>query len=829
MKTGRYSLAQLIGSDNIDQVVIPEMQRDYVWKAENVSALLRSIEAKWQSKKTLSLGITAEGHPIEDVLQDYLTKEYERLRFSTRIGFIYAYYDSSDSRRLYLIDGQQRITTLYLLLLALYSRAGKAKDFLDRYMPQPDHPKLDYRVRESAHRFLVDFIGHILDNPAADFRSESKKYYSIYDHDPTVKSILANFKVIRQWADQLVDLSRLPDLIDYIENFIEFNYFDTGLSRQGERLYLYMNSRGEQLSQQEQIRPTIIARAAGQKLAVGRDWERWQNFFWQHRYKENQKANADMGFKGFLKVAVILHQARFPETKMKDREVRNGRLQGLREVREDYIREQREWWITNYIIDNPSTFKYEWLSKVFAAYKRLSDIYDRIKSKNGDFIGKFPFIRDWRWRSAESIQAINYIPLCGTLLLEILYREQGIPVSDENLYRMAMYLLCRSDNENNYKNPDMATIQAMEMAIAMHEAGVQDVRDLSPRVEIKVQHMRDYESLMWKRIHDADWERLYWEIVHTPTLNRFFNGTHDVLFRLADEDVDNVTYEEFESFYSKFAERFFKVKDAANLRKTLLAYGDISMDAGNLTDKLGNGKWMEQWKFPANDFEWHEVFKKKDYRAIVRDYVNGLTPAYHDSNVTVIAKGIDIMSPSYYKYLWDNPDGALYPDIVILTRCNPKKKLAQSLPSYLLQKRLMKKGHKAWHWNEDFRICVVDFKIVDGEYPLRFTDGEKGNFAIDFVYKWDAHKPSWDISIVGRPIEVGDYSTPLREIADYFNMEELTEWEAIADNPHRIRLKREFVDTKPYDHEGNLQSITDILAWYDAMWQGLVAAYKKNK
>ena len=798
MKTGRYSLAQLIGSDNIDQVVIPEMQRDYVWKAENVNALLRSIEAKWQNKKSLSLDIAAEGQPIEDALKDYLTKEYERLRFSTRIGFIYAYYDASDSKRLYLIDGQQRITTLYLLLLALYSQAGRAKDFLSRYMPLDDHPKLDYRVRESAHRFLVDFIGYILDNPDGDFRNESEKYYSIYDIDPTVQAIKNNFSVIRLWVkDQLTDSTKISHLIDYIENFVEFNYFDTGLSRQGERLYLYMNSRGEQLSQQEQIRPTIIAHAAGQKLAVGRDWERWQNFFWQHRDKEMPRANADAGFKGFLKVAVILHQ-------------------------KDYIKEQGELWITKYILENASSFNYEWLSKVYEAYHRLSDIYDRAKSKNGDFIGEFPFIREDKWRSSESIDTIHYIPLCGTLLLAVLW---GKEISDENLYRMAMYLLCRSDNDNNSKNPNTATKQAMDMAIAMHKAGVQDVRDLSSRVEIKAQHMRDYESLMWAHIHDAEWERLYWNIVSDQEFNRFFDGTHDILFRLISEDVNSVTAAEMESFTDRFKERFFKVRngeEGRKLRKDLLKYGDISMDAGNDTDKLENGKWMEQWRFPANDSDWHDFFEDEEYRVIMRDYVNGLTPAYHDNNVTVIDKGLDIMSPSYYKYLWYNPDGALYPDIVILTRCVPKKNLAQSLPSYLLQRKL----YKAWHWDGDFRMCVVDFKITDSLY---LTDGGKGNFAIDFVYKWDVHKPSWDISIVGRPIEVGNYSTPCRKIADYFNMEELTEWEAIANDPHRIRLKREFVDTKPYDHEGNLQSITDILAWYDTVWQGLVSAYKKNK
>lgn len=72
--------------------------------------------------------------------------------------------------------------------------------------------------------------------------------------------------------------TKLNDFKDYVENYIEFNYFDTNISSQGERLYLYMNSRGEDLSRQESLKAMLIERSDN-KLEDGKMWEDWQDFF----------------------------------------------------------------------------------------------------------------------------------------------------------------------------------------------------------------------------------------------------------------------------------------------------------------------------------------------------------------------------------------------------------------------------------------------------------------------------------------------------------------------------------------------------------------------
>lgn len=150
MKTGRYTIYDLFNSTDIEQIIIPEIQRDYVWAKSNVEGLFNSIFENFRNKTEIVLEIKAQNSEVDKVIQQHLQKEYYRLRFNTRIGFIYAYHNLDYADKYFLIDGQQRITTIYLLLLAVYKISGKQKDFAKRYFVH-NLPKIDYKVREVSH------------------------------------------------------------------------------------------------------------------------------------------------------------------------------------------------------------------------------------------------------------------------------------------------------------------------------------------------------------------------------------------------------------------------------------------------------------------------------------------------------------------------------------------------------------------------------------------------------------------------------------------------------------------------------------------------------
>lgn len=844
MKTGRYSLGQLLNNDDIDQIVIPELQRDYVWTPQNVTALLRSIESNYKEKQALTLTITNGDEAIDARSAQFLTKEYERLRYNTRIGFIYAYYDASDNRRFYLIDGQQRITTLFLLLLAACARQGGAgvDHFRNNYF-RGGRPRLDYRVREGAHNCLVGFIDYALSEagrgsktPGSDFKCSSPNYFHDYDNDPTACALLANYDVITQWlAEHYADRD---DIVDYVENFIEFNYFDTGLSQQGERLYLYMNSRGEELSSQEQIRPILIKRCGENgKLEAGRLWEEWQNFFWTHR---GENENADNGFFGFLKIAVILHQA-LSETMGGDKPKlkpavpkTDGDQQEPDKVREEYIRntrsdQQREW-ISQYIVENKG-FDIQWLEKIFGAYKRLSDLCDR-SGKEEKF--PYPFLRKSDWRAASSVPAIHYVPLCGALTLAVLRKD----VSDDDLYRLAMYLLSRSDDNGNNKMPDTATLGAMSLAIAMNGHGITDVRLLTDAVisDQNIPRPDDLEFACYWQNDGADWERFFWEITTDGTskktdiaLNRFLNGNRDIILRLSTPTGDGpYTLDEARESLRRFKEKIYdRHKDPKGLVYDLLRYGDISSEAES--NPWVVDRHMQRYDLPYGYSGWQRLFREEreqtgqpEYHSILKAYVDGMTPDPPTSADTwrmALRRGVDYMW--YRRFLRYDEAGQIYPHIVLLKKAQARSNLTRSLPAYLLHTQL----EGSWLPGDDSRCCALDFCICEKKFKTTTTDN--GDYRLYFVHLWEAKQPHWEVFIerLGeKPFSEGQIAGLLDKRVwqtftqdnDTQGMPHATETDvALTETSgiHRLKIPVQFIDETGYDEKGTLPSIDRLISF----------------
>ena len=317
MKSGRYTIRELLCDGDIDYFCIPEIQRDYVWNDAQVRPFIKNIMESMNRPRP----------DLSDIPQDHRSAYTAFLEQSARynIGFIYAYFDRAVPERFFLIDGQQRLTTLYLFLAVL---AAKLKEtlcdkFISRYFRQisahngPDsyQLKVDYKVREVAHVVLQHVI---FDLTAPHENSVSRDYVNAllngtwnwenkirpdwwqhrFENDVTIKSIFQNISLMANMLSE--EFNEFGKLFNYIENHVEVWYFDTDLSRQGEELYIYMNSRGEQLSYNENRRAACLALCenADTKKEYAKKWDdTLQNKFWKWR---DNNPSADKGLDLFL-------------------------------------------------------------------------------------------------------------------------------------------------------------------------------------------------------------------------------------------------------------------------------------------------------------------------------------------------------------------------------------------------------------------------------------------------------------------------------------------------------------------------------------------------
>ena len=165
------------------------------------------------------------------------------------LDFIYGYVEGQDSKKLILIDGQQRLTTLWLLHLYLYKRAGKVdeKNWLGRF---------SYAARSGARWFCKKLLALSFcasKKPSVVFDEAKKDSVSdMAKNDPTIAAMLN----MLDWIHEEAKDKNPDELVNKLEG-ITFDFFDMKQFELGEELYIKMNARGKPLSEYENLKALI--------------------------------------------------------------------------------------------------------------------------------------------------------------------------------------------------------------------------------------------------------------------------------------------------------------------------------------------------------------------------------------------------------------------------------------------------------------------------------------------------------------------------------------------------------------------------------------------
>jgi len=274
---------------SLNNLIVPEIQREYVW------GLNPNVVSKF----------------LEDIIEQSnlcSTCKHAHSKNALNVGFLYSYkppYVILENERYldeYLIDGQQRITTVFLLLLSRAVKENCVSDFfaITRTDDSGHCRCFSYKVRDLTQQFLDDLMAYVLLNKEergciSNILGDDKPswFLSDYDDDPTVGAMIETLRIIDRTFERYDEFS----FFDFILQAVHFWHFKTEVTSQGEALYITMNSRGEQLSQNELKKASLLPTDFEGLKAWGAKWEDWQTIFWRNR---GDNADADEGFNSYL-------------------------------------------------------------------------------------------------------------------------------------------------------------------------------------------------------------------------------------------------------------------------------------------------------------------------------------------------------------------------------------------------------------------------------------------------------------------------------------------------------------------------------------------------
>ncbi|SEP23143.1 MULTISPECIES: DUF262 domain-containing protein [unclassified Paenibacillus] len=255
------------------QVEVPIIQRDYAQGRQDThvktvrSTLLNDMRA----------AILGETPPLD-------------------LNFVYG---KVEGEKFIPIDGQQRLTTLFLLYLFAFRNDSTKTPVLNKFR---------YETRITSREFLKA----LTNNRAAIFEPKAKPSSEIEDsewfvsgwiHDPTIQSVLVmldeiqvTFGNVEHLAEKLLDVEVKP---------LTFKFFDMQKLGMEDSLYIKLNARGKPLTEFENFKARLIGRMKKLELPYINKFELYFDTDWTDLFWAEHKVDFDQTYYAFFGVLLM--------------------------------------------------------------------------------------------------------------------------------------------------------------------------------------------------------------------------------------------------------------------------------------------------------------------------------------------------------------------------------------------------------------------------------------------------------------------------------------------------------------------------------------------
>ena len=318
------------------QIQIPIIQRDYAQGRESLSEIREDFLR---------------------VLYNALTSENGSDSLSVNLDFVYGSISENGTPRFLPLDGQQRLTTLFLLHWYLAWKDDCTKKFKEYFIdPTTSNSRFTYQTRCSSTDFF-DALANYAPRSSAENTNFVKEmiidepwYFRSWRLDTTVQSSLTMLEAIHEQFSKTRQ-NLFCRLVDENQSRITFQLLNLGEFNLNDDLYIKMNARGIPLtpfeifkSRYTQHLDTIFTGDSrdldGHKVSVAEYFARrmdtkWADFFWHHRDRNtNLYDKAAINF--FRVVAMVTRDPTDSESYLKS--LRNYRDRGVSSSYSSFMR-----------------------------------------------------------------------------------------------------------------------------------------------------------------------------------------------------------------------------------------------------------------------------------------------------------------------------------------------------------------------------------------------------------------------------------------------------------------------------------------------------------
>ena len=218
----------------------------------------------------------AQGRKDAATIRDkFLDEIFNRLNKEENL-FLDFIYGSIEDDKFIPIDGQQRLTTLFLLHLYFAKKERKDCEYLKGFT---------YETRSSSREFCEKLVDVVIDFSKDEISADIKNYswfMPFWENDPTVKSMLV-------MLDAIHDKFKNSTFYDRLEN-IKFSFLELKEFGLTDDLYIKMNARGKPLSEFENFKAEF-EKELSQEIKAKLDNE-WLDLFWG--LKDSDKKGIDL-------------------------------------------------------------------------------------------------------------------------------------------------------------------------------------------------------------------------------------------------------------------------------------------------------------------------------------------------------------------------------------------------------------------------------------------------------------------------------------------------------------------------------------------------------